>query len=97
MPLPKRGCPLGFGRDCSTLEVFPNTIYIQRILRQCPPYALPVEVLVLSIDIYILRSELRASGGAANLPHAGLEHPNWSGNRFDRLPRRERLGKSDFW
>lgn len=54
MPLPKRGYPLGFGCDCSTLED------IQRILRQCPPYALPVEVLVLSIDIYILHSELRA-------------------------------------
>jgi hypothetical protein len=28
------------------------------------------------------------SGGAANLPHAALESPNWSGIRFDRLPRR---------
>jgi hypothetical protein len=36
------------------------SINIQRILRQCPPYALLVEVLVLSIDIYILHSELRA-------------------------------------
>ena len=33
------------------------------------------------------------SGGAANLPHVGLKRPNWSGDQFDQLPRREALGK----
>jgi hypothetical protein len=33
------------------------------------------------------------SGGPANLPHVGLKHPNWSGDRFEQLLRREVLGK----
>jgi hypothetical protein len=33
------------------------------------------------------------SGGPANLPHVGLKHPNWSGDRFEQLLRREILGK----